>query len=167
MFASATTCLRVVRLGSTDYVILRCLPGQRDASKLWYQFFVEKLQRLFGAIVCKEQPCVLKVENEVAMVMHVDDIMFLGDQSWIHSVFLPELEKEFRLTSSVVDRSTGGSFEFLKRLHVVEGNYEKLTVFSESKHVHAMWEKFAKANGKPAKISKTPCSVTMNSVSNE
>ena len=95
-------------------VILRCPPGQRDASKLWYQFFVEKLQRLFGAIVCKEQPCVLKVENEVAMVMHVDDIMFLGDQSWIHSVFLPGLEKEFRLTSSVVDRSTRGILSFSK-----------------------------------------------------
>lgn len=46
---------RVVRLESVDYVILRCLAGQRDASKLWYQFFVEKLQKLFGATVCKEQ----------------------------------------------------------------------------------------------------------------
>jgi len=46
---------RVVRLGSVDYVILRCLAGQRDASKLWCQFFVEKLQKLFGATVCKEQ----------------------------------------------------------------------------------------------------------------
>ena len=65
---------RVVRLGSVDYVILRCLAGQRDASKLWCQFFVEKLRK-------------------VAMVMHVDDILFLGEQSWISSVFLPGLEK--------------------------------------------------------------------------
>ena len=136
-----------MRLGSDDYVILRCLPGQRDASKLWYQFFVEKLQKLFGATVCKEQPCVLKVERKVAMVMHVDDILFLGEQSWINNVFLPGLEKEFRLTSTVVDRITGGSFEFLKRLHVVEANYEKLTVFSESKYVHTLWERFEKVNG--------------------
>ena len=158
---------RVVRLGSDDYVILRCLPGQRDASKLWYQFFVEKLQKLFGATVCKEQPCVLKVERKVAMVMHVDDILFLGEQSWINNVFLPGLEKEFRLTSTVVDRTTGGSFEFLKRLHVVEANYEKLTVFSESKHVHTLWERFEKVNGKAAKMSKTPCSVTPNGSSSE
>ena len=70
------TTPRVVRLGTTNYVILKCLPGQRDASKLWYQFFVEKLQKLFDASVCKEQPCVLKVGRKVAMVMNVDDILF-------------------------------------------------------------------------------------------
>ena len=147
---------RVVRLGSTNYVILKCLPGQRDASKLWYQFFVEKLQKLFGASVCKEQPCVLKVERKVAMVMHVDDILSLGEQGWICETFLPGLEQEFRLTSSVVDRQKGGSFEFLKRLHVVEPGYAGMTVFPESKHVHTMYDRFAKANGKPAKLSKTP-----------
>ena len=60
------------------------------------------------------QPCVLKVERKVAMVMHVDDILFLGEQSWINNVFLPGLEKEFRLTSTVVDRTTGASFEFFQ-----------------------------------------------------
>ena len=71
------------------------------------------------------------------------------------------------MTSSVTDCATGGSFEFIKRLHVVEPNYEKLTVFSESKHVHTMWERIEKANGKAAKMSKTPCSVTPSAVSNE
>ena len=71
------------------------------------------------------------------------------------------------MTSSVTDCATGGSFEFIKRLHVVEPNYEKLTVFSESKHVHTMWERFEKTNGKAAKMSKTPCSVTPSAVSNE
>ena len=33
---------RVVRLGTSNYFILKCFPGQRDASKLWYQFFVDK-----------------------------------------------------------------------------------------------------------------------------
>ena len=57
----------------------------------------------------------LKVDRKVAMVMHVDDILFLGEQSWISSVFLPGLEKlkkEFWMTSSVTDCATGGSFEF-------------------------------------------------------
>ena len=30
---------RVVRLGKSDFIILRCLPGQCDASKLWYHHF--------------------------------------------------------------------------------------------------------------------------------
>ena len=146
---------RVVRLGTTNYVILKRLPGQRDASKLWCHFFVDKLQKLFGASVCKEQPCVLKVERKVAMVMHVDDILFLGEQIWICETFLPGLESEFRLTSTVVDRQKGGSFEFLKRLHVVEPEYAGMTVFSESKHVNTMYERFSKINGKPPKLSKT------------
>ena len=130
---------RVVRFGTVDYVILRCLLGQRDASKPWCEFFVEKLQKLFGATVCKEQPCASKVERKAARVMHVDDIRFLGEQSWICNVFLPGPEKEFRLSSSVADHAEGGSFEFLKRFHVVESNHEGLTVFSESKHVQTMW----------------------------
>ena len=149
---------RVVRLGTTNYVILKCLPGQRDASKLWHQFFVDKLQKLFGASVCKEQPCVLKVERKVAMVMHVDDILFLGEQSWICETLLLGLESEFWLTSTVVDRQKGGSFEFLKRLHVPE--YAGMTVFSESKRVNTMYERFSKINGKPPKLSKTPSAST-------
>ena len=94
------------------------------------------------------------------MVMHVDDILFLGEQKWICETFLPKLEKEFRLTSTVVDRQQGGSFEFLKRLHVVNPGYDGLTVFSETKHVQTMYDRFANVNGKPAKLSKTPSSPT-------
>ena len=64
-----------------------------------------------------------------------------------------------------MDRQKGGSFEFLKRLHVVEPGYAGITVFSESKHVHTMYDRFAKANGKPAKLSKTP-SAPSSSITN-
>ena len=45
----------VVRLGPTHHVILQCLPGQRNASKLWYQFFAEKLKKFSRASVNEEQ----------------------------------------------------------------------------------------------------------------
>ena len=51
----------------------------------------------FQAEVCKEQPCVLKVGKLAAMVLHVDDVLFMGDETWIRTILLPELEKEFRL----------------------------------------------------------------------
>ena len=35
---------RVVRLGDRDFVIQKCLPGQREASKLWYLHFVKVLK---------------------------------------------------------------------------------------------------------------------------
>eukprot|EP00435_Cladocopium_sp_Y103_P012542 s4349_g3.t1 len=88
---------RVVRLGTTDWVILRCLPGQRDASKLWYQVFIEKLKQKFSATVCVEQPCVLKVSRKAAMVLHVDDVLFMGDQQWIETVFLARIEEGFQI----------------------------------------------------------------------
>ena len=78
---------RVVRLGKSDFIILRCLPGQRDASKLWYNHFVETLKSKFGAEVCTEQPCVLKVKTLAAMVLHVDDVLFMGDEEWIKTTF--------------------------------------------------------------------------------
>ena len=102
----------------------------------------------------------MQVERKVAMVMHVDDILFLGEQGWIGDAFLPGLDREFRLTSTVVDRQKGGSFEFLKRLHVVEPECAGMTVFSESKHVNTMFERFSKLNGKPPKLSKTPSAST-------
>ena len=36
---------RVVKIGNLELVILMCLPGQRDAAKLWYQHFTNVLQK--------------------------------------------------------------------------------------------------------------------------
>ena len=104
---------------------------------------MNKLQTKFKAEVCIEQPCVLKVGNLAAMVLHVDDVLFMGDEKWIRSTFLPELEKEFKVSSTVVSRETGGSFEFLKRCHVVDVGYNQLTVYPEVKHVSAMFERYS------------------------
>ena len=45
---------RVVKLGSMELVILKCLPGQRDAAKLWYQHFTSVLEKKFNATICTE-----------------------------------------------------------------------------------------------------------------
>eukprot|EP00435_Cladocopium_sp_Y103_P074570 s107_g49.t1 len=94
---------RVVKLGDLELVILKCLPGQRDAAKLWYQHFTNVLQKKFNATICIEQPCVLKIHGKRAMVLHVDDVLFLGDQQWIIKTFLPQLKEEFKLSSTVVE----------------------------------------------------------------
>ena len=62
-----------------------------------------------------------------------DDVLFLGEQQWLSDVFLPGLKEEFKLSSTLVDRSTGGTFEFLKRFHVVEPHYTEITVYPEEK----------------------------------
>ena len=35
---------RKISLDGSEYIILKCLPGQRDASRLWYAFFIERLR---------------------------------------------------------------------------------------------------------------------------
>ena len=160
---------RVVTLDGVRYVILRCLPGQRDASRLWYEFIVNKMKSKLGASVCAEQPCILKVSsgdsasgtyktaNKCAMLIHVDDILFIGDSEWIKSEFIPVLEKEFKMTYNIEDRQTGGQLEFLKRTHVFEPKYDSLTVVPESKYTDTLVKRYTKVNGKAPKLAKTPC----------
>ena len=152
---------RRVTFGNQSFVILRCLPGQRDASKLWYQHFTSKLQSAVGATICAEQPCILKCGSDGASVLiHVDDIMFIGTEEWVTTKLLPGLSAEFKLTHSYVKRHEGGSFEFLKRLHVIDPGYTRITIYPEPKHVNSMFETNTKANGKLPKLCKTPCSST-------
>ena len=102
----------------------------------------------------------IKVDGKAAMVLHVDDVLFMGDESWLRNVFLPELEKQFKVSSTIVSREQGGSFEFLKRCHVIDPHYSQITVYPEAKHVCAMYDRYTKANGKPPRLSKTPCAST-------
>ena len=55
-------------------------------------------------------------------------------------------------------RRTGGMLEFLKRMHVIEANYESITVYGELKHAHALIEKYTNIEGKPPRVAYTPIS---------
>ena len=128
---------RKVSLEGAEYVILKCLPGQRDASKLWYAFFIERLRAHVDISICPVQPCIIRCSCngcvEGALLLHVDDVLILGRESWISDILIPSLQKEFKLTYSLVKRSSGGMLEFLKRMHVVEANYDSITVYGEPK----------------------------------
>ncbi len=74
---------RKISLDRSDYVILKCFPGQRDASRLWYAFFVERLRAHVPVEVCPEQPCVLKCGNDGVLLLHVDDVFICGSEDWV------------------------------------------------------------------------------------
>ena len=148
---------RKVVLDGVEYVILKCLPGQRDASRLWYSYFLQRLRAHLATTVCPEQPCVLRCENHAVMILHVDDVLILGDEDWIQNVLLEKLQREFRLTYTLVKRREGGELEeFLKRLHIIEPNYESITVCPEPKHSNSLIERFSQLDGKLPKICHTP-----------
>ena len=147
---------RVVRMGDVSFVTLKCLPGQRDGALLWYQHFVSVLGSKMKFEVCQELPCLLKCGGG-AILLHVDDLLFHGTEEWVTNELIPHLESTFKISYTFATRQDGGSFEFLKRLHVIAPNYESIVIHPEAKHVTTMVERFSKANGKPAKLAKTPC----------
>ena len=70
---------------------------------------------------------------------------------------LEKLQREFRLTYTLVKRREGGELEeFLKRLHIIEPNYESITVCPEPKHSNSLIERFSQLDGKLPKICQTP-----------
>ena len=79
---------------------------------------------------------------------------FLEMRNGLEETFLPELRKDFKVSSTVVNFEKGGSFEFLKRYHVIEPFYSEITVHPEEKHIHSMFERYGKLNGKPSKVSQ-------------
>ncbi len=152
---------RQISLDGSEYIILKCLPGQRDASKLWYAFFIERLRAHVDITICPEQPCILKCGDQGALLLHVDDVLILGDESWISDVLVPSLQKEFKLTYTLLRRCTGGMLEFLKRM-LVEANYESIAVYGELRHAHALIERCSKLiEGKPPCVAYTPISGTL------
>ena len=159
---------RKISLDGCEYVILKCLPGQRDASRLWYSYFVDRLKAHVLVDVCPEQPCILRCSsnNEFCgvLLLHVDDVLIHGTESWINEVLIPSLHKEFKLTHMTVPRHKGGTLEFLKRIHVVEPNYTSITISAENKHASALIERFSKVDGKPPREAQTPCSDSISTV---
>ena len=106
------------------------------------------------------QPSILKknkANGSGCLLLHVDDVLFTMSSDFMHQTFLPILKQAFKLSVTWVDREKGGSFEFLKRLHVLDAGFEKLDIYGETKHVKQCVEMFKKANGGvPAKMYNTP-----------
>ena len=91
----------------------------------------------------------------------MDDVLILGRECWISDVLIPSLQKELKLSYTLVRRSSGGMLEFLKRMHVVEANYDSITVYGEPKHAVALIERYTKLEGRPPRVAYTPMSGTL------
>lgn len=88
------------------------------------------------------------------LLVHVDDVLFLADSGYVQKKLMPVLTSTFKVSMTVASR-TGGSFFFLKREHVVEPNYESVTIVTENKHIKQAYQQYCKFGSTP-KAHKTP-----------
>eukprot|EP00434_Breviolum_minutum_P039359 symbB.v1.2.034948.t1/scaffold4605.1/size37493/1 len=138
-------------------VINRCLPGQRDGSRRWFEHFSSFLISRLKLEPCLEQPALFKVPEEDgggALLMHVDDVLFVLDEKYLLQKFMPAIRETFKAAMSYAPR-TGGSFSFLKRLHVLEAGYSQLHIFAENKHIKQAYDLYAQ-HSKPPRVHATP-----------
>ena len=144
--------------GDGAWVIHRCLPGQRDGARKWYDYFAEVLNKNFNAVACQEQPSVFKIEGKGFLLIHVDDVLFYLDQKFLEDEFLVKLRAQFKMSVNFVPR-TGGCFEFLKKSFEIEKDYQKITIHPETKHIKQIYETYSSYNHnkKPARLYTTPC----------
>ena len=148
--------IRIIDRPDANYIIHRCLPGQRDGARRWYDHFSSFVQTDLGCEICAEVPSLFKLPDDKGFLLaHVDDVLFAIDEQYLNSVVKPILAARFRISLQTASRS-GGSFEFLKRVHEFEPNYESMEISHESKHIKQVFQTFTRVNGKPPKLSKTP-----------
>ena len=98
----------------------------------------------------------MRVKNFAVLLLHVDNVIFMGDETWLRDTLIPKLESEFKMTYTIISRQIGGGFEFLKRYHEISPEYTSLTVHPEAKHVCTLFDRYTAASGKPPKLFKTP-----------
>ena len=106
--------------------LLKCLPGQRNASIRWYEYFRAVIEKeKFEAY--EGMPTVMRhSERTIYLTIHVDDVLAVGeheDVKW----FVEEFSKKFTVKSSeIVSVETGGEISYLKkRISFVPGGSQR------------------------------------------
>ena len=96
-------------------------------------------------------------EGEVLgfILLHVDDVLFYVDETFLNTTVIPQLGKHVKMSLNFVPR-TGGSVEFLKKQIVVEANYTSLCIVPENKHIKSAFNTYSEWNGKPPRVHDTP-----------
>ena len=125
--------------GNHDYIVLRNLPGQRLGARAWFDYLSDYLKQEAGFQHCPLNPCLARNEK-MTLLVHVDDVMLMGEKAYVQDVFLPLLKKKFELNCELL-KDVGDSISFLKRTYtrvddgivVKPGNYipKMLEAFEE------------------------------------
>jgi len=116
-------------------------------------FFPSYLAVEHGMETCKECPALVRGDHWL-LLLHVDDVLMIGDPSWIDKEFLPKLKENFRVSFQIASK-LGQKVEFLKRKYTLVEDGVQVT--PSSKNVNDVIEKFIQYNdGRKPSIAKSP-----------
>ena len=103
----------LVHLQNEPFIIMRNLPGQRLGAKQWYLHLREFLEKTLGFEFCPEQPCLARTKD-AAIMIHVDDILYVGTKQFWDGSFLKEMKSKFTVSHEQLE-GPGSSIKFLRR----------------------------------------------------
>ena len=70
-----------------NYIIHRCLPGQRDGARRWCDHFSSFVQADLGREICAEVPSLFKLPDDKGVLFaHVDDVLFAINEQYFSLV---------------------------------------------------------------------------------
>ena len=120
-----------------SYGLGKVLPGQRDGSLLWHQDLTNLLKQQLGMFAHAPYSCVLKTaDNACFVLIHVDDILVLGQRDYVLSKFVPCLQSKYEISTQVIAKP-GDELHFLKRRMTLLSD-SRLLIQTHHKHVQQM-----------------------------
>ena len=142
--------------GSGMYVFMKCIPGQRDGSQRWFDYYVKFLRDNLKLEGCKVNPSIMKFEQG-PMIMHVDDSLILAPLSWLRMTLIPLIKSRFEVSVELAWK-VGDEFSFLKRKHLILE--DSIVVSMPAQYIHSMAKVL---DVKPSSRATTPyCAELLN-----
>ena len=124
---------------TTEFMLGRVLPGQRNGSQLWHECFSNLLKSELGFAECEAYPCLLRTGGcECLLMLHVDDVLCLSHKDYLECVLLPALKAKYKISCEKVE-NPGDELTFLKRRHMLLSENE-LAVQSHPKHLERLFD---------------------------
>ena len=100
-----------VRTARGYYEVKRNLPGQGLGAKAWFDW-LKKRSFQFSDI----NPCLGRKEDRMMVLIHVDDVLYLGSREYVEESFLPDIKKSFDISEQHLS-GDGTTFAFLRRTY--------------------------------------------------
>ena len=146
--------VRVVLQGQ-PFIIKRNLPGQRLGAKQWFLCLKSFLMESMNFEFCPEQPCLARTP-EATIMIHVDDILFVGLTSFWNNVFLKKMKERFSVSHDEL-KGPGSSITFLRRKIMEVGDGLVLAPGTTVDKVVSLFERMFGS----ARSQKVPCDASI------